>query len=215
MKKVLSILLVFICAMGLVACTNNESSKEENSKDVAIKIEEGKEKNIQKIESEEIDFSNLSYIASETEKDEKLEEAIKKAFDYETDEQMRYFYNKIDLNGDEKDEIFAYVVGSIASGSGGSTGLVFEVNEDEYKLVTNIALVRNPIIVSENKTNGWNDLILHVAGGGIEPFYARLKFNDNRYPGNPSDEPKVEKGTVIKGTAIICDDLGENLGIEL
>lgn len=175
------------------------------------------DENIIKFPSEEIDFSDVSYQVSESARDPKLEEAITQVLRYnkETDGSIRYYYNRIDLNEDKKPETFVYLLGTYVSGSGGSTALIFEDDEDEYKLISKITLVRNPIIVSHSKTNGFRDLIMYVSGGGIKPFYSQIKFDGSKYPSNPSVQPQVKSGTIVKGKAIIADDTLKNLGIEM
>ncbi|WP_432405501.1 hypothetical protein [Wukongibacter sp. M2B1] len=228
MKKLISILLIAVFVMGLAACSQsnetttnetdtNEAATKEEEQNVAANIENESDDNIIKFESDEIDFSNVTYEISESSRDEKLEKAITKALKYnkETDGIVRYYYNRVDLNEDKKPETFVYLLGPYVSGSGGSTALIFEDDADDYKLISTITLVRNPIIVSDNKTNGWNDLIMHVSGGGIEAFYSEMKFDGSKYPGNPSVQPKVEPGTIVKGKAIIADDILKNHGIEL
>lgn len=172
--------------------------------------------NIVRFESGDINFSDVSYVESESNRDEKLEKAIKNVLKYnKNDGPLAYYYNKIDLNGDKKPETFVYLSGSSVSGTGGSTALIFEDDKDAYKLVSRFTLVQNPIVVSNSKTNGWNDLIMYVSGGGIEPFYSQIKFDGNKYPSNPSVQPEVKSGTIIKGTAIIADDISKNSGIEV
>lgn len=162
-----------------------------------------------------LDFTELKYIPSEMTKDKKLEEAFAKVYDLKAGkDEVRYYYNRIDLNGDKKPEFFVYLVGPLVSGSGGSSALIFESEEGEYKLVSRFTLVNNPIIISENKTNGWNDIIMGVSGGGIESFFAELKYDNYTYPMNPSVQPNVKEDTHIKGTAIIADDITKNRGLE-
>lgn len=218
MKKLISILLIAISVMSLGACGKSaETSGKEEQQKLLTKIENKSDDNIIKFESDKIDLSNISYEISETDRDGKLEEAITKALEYDkkTDGVIRYYYNKVDLNEDKKPETFVYLLGTYVSGSGGSTALIFEGDKDQYKLVSKFTLVRNPIIVSDNKTNGWKDLIMYVSGGGIEPFYSQIKFDGSNYPSNPSVQPEVKSGTVVKGKAIIADDLQKNTGIEL
>ncbi len=217
-KKVISILLITVCATGLAVYGHNYKSKVKgDQKPVVIENQNKTDDNIISFKSEDLDFSNVSYEKSETARDEKLEKAITEALDYnkETDGVLRYYYNKVDLNGDEKPEIFTYLVGPYVSGSGGSTALIFENKNDEYQLATKLTLVRNPIIISDNSTNGWKDLIMYISGGGIEPFYSQVQFDGNEYTGNPSVQPEIESGTIVKGTAIIADDLLQNSGIEI
>ncbi len=218
MKKFTSILLMILFMMSLLGCSqSNESNTKKEQQDATTTIEDNADENIIKFKSEEIDFSNVTYQISESARDEKLEKAITKALEYdkETNGAIRYYYNRIDLNEDKKPEIFVYLIGPYVSGSGGSTSLIFEENEDVYRLISRITLARNPIIVSDNKTNGWKDLIMYVSGGGIEPFYSQIKFDGSKYPINPSVQPSVEAGTIIKGKAIIADDTLKNMGIEL
>ncbi|ARI75694.1 tetratricopeptide repeat protein [Halobacillus mangrovi] len=160
-----------------------------------------------------IDFTALTYVCSETERDVRLEEALKKEFQLPPGEKIRYFYNKIDLNNDGNPEVFVYLVGSYVCGTGGCSGAIFNQKNGEYQLLSRFSLVRNPVIISSTKTNGYRDIILYVAGGGIESFFARLKFDGKSYPMNPSVQSKVEPGTKVEGVAIAADDLAKSQGI--
>jgi len=161
-----------------------------------------------------LDFSNVSYVASEKNRDKKLEAALVKLYKLKPGEdKFRYYYNKIDLNGDNKPELFVYLVGSSFSGTGGSSAVIFKVEDGEYKPLSQFTLVHNPIIISNNRTNGWKDIIMYVSGGGAESGYVELKFNGNSYPSNPSIQPKVKSGTKVSGTAIISDDISKVPGI--
>ncbi|WP_251862364.1 tetratricopeptide repeat protein [Clostridium sp. Marseille-Q2269] len=163
-----------------------------------------------------IDFSSLKYICSEKERDVKLERALIKEFGLEQyEDNIRYYYNKIDLNGDGTKEVFAYLVGPIVCGTGGCSAAIFKDENGEYKLLTKFTLVNNPIIISNNKTNGYKDIIMNVYGGGVESFFALLKYNGTKYPSNPSTQPKVQPGTKVEGVAIISDDITQNTGIPL
>lgn len=224
MKKLAIGALILTLSTALITgCTEKEEIKEplETKNTVENHVTEaggkGSDEFTEELESEDIDLSNVSNQLSESARDVKLEKAIIEALEYdkETDGIVRYYYNRIDLNGDEKPETFVYLLGPYVSGSGGSTAFIFENGEDGYKVVSRFTLVRNPIIVSDNMTNGWKDLIMYVSGGGIEPFYAQIKFDGSKYPSNPSVQPQIKSGTVVKGTAIIADDTLKNPGIEL
>lgn len=163
-----------------------------------------------------IDFSSVKDINSETKRDLNLEEAIKKEFDLNEEvENIRYYYNKIDLNGDGIPEVFVYLVGPYVCGTGGCSGVIFKQENGEYKVLSRFSLVRNPVIISNTKTNGYRDIIMYVAGGGIKSFFARVRYDGKTYPMNPSIEPKVEIGTKVDGVAIIADDISKNPGIRL
>ena len=170
--------------------------------------------NINRVAIQDQQLKNVSYIKSETKPDPELERAFSKEFGIKRGEdRVRYFYNRIDLNGDEVPETFVYLIGPFVCGTGGCSGLVLERVNGEYEVISRFSLVRTPVIISEVKTNGWKNIIMYVTGGGIEPSYRLLKFDGETYPLNPSIQPKVESEN-IKGIGIISDDITENTGIK-
>ncbi|WFD10010.1 hypothetical protein [Tepidibacter hydrothermalis] len=226
-KKFASALIIMTCIVGLSACAKDDvPSKEQNqveveqSKDVQsengqVETKEDNQSNTNENDSEGLDLSNVKYIGYEATRDEKLEEAIHKTmpeYDKETYGPVRYYYNKVDLNGDGKEEIFTVLYGMYVAGSGGGTGLLFD---NDYNLVTQFSLVRTPVIISDNKTNGWNEILMYVSGGGVESFYAQMKFDGKTYPSNPSVQSEVKPGTKIEGKAIIANEATWDNGIEL
>lgn len=216
---------LILCSTLALGLTINAGCQKNDGKAIAVdnkpaitktvENSNSKEDDIIKFESETIDFSKIEYKSSETERDEKLEKAIADYLDYDKNEdgEITYFYNYTDLNGDEKEEIFVYLLGDSVSGSGGSTALIVE--KENYKVISKFTLVQNPIIISEEKTNGWNNIIMPVSGGGVEPFYAKLDFDGEKYPSNPSTASKVEEGSIIKGTAIISNTISRESGIKI
>jgi hypothetical protein len=70
----------------------------------------------------------------------------------------RYVYGRVDLNGDGRDEVMAYLMGSFFCGTGGCTLQLFTESQDGYAPVTQFPLSRTPVIVAATKTAGWNDL---------------------------------------------------------
>lgn len=164
---------------------------------------------------DEIDFSSVKYYCSENIRDKKLEKAIMDSLGLEEyKDDIRYYYNRIDINDDNKPEVFVYLTGIPVCGTGGCTAAIFSEDEDRYRLLSKFTLVNNPIIITDNRTNGYRDIVMDVYGGGINRIYATMKYDGNSYPSNPSVEPRVRNGTKIKGTAIIADDLSINKGLK-
>lgn len=62
----------------------------------------------------------------------------------------------------------------------------------------------------DKNQDGWNDIIMPVSGGGVKLFYAKMQFDGEKYPSNPSMEQKADEASVSKGTAIVF-----NHGIEI
>jgi uncharacterized protein YecT (DUF1311 family) len=141
----------------------------------------------------------------------KQEEKHERDIDFEFDSwlieifgsQARYFYNKIDLNDDNKPEVLVHVVGPTFCGTGGCTTLIFKSVGQNYQLVSEITVSRLPIIVTNQKTNGWNDLILNARGGGRgsagnSGLYL-VRFNGRTYPKTPDSGVKLSQDFTITG----------------
>jgi hypothetical protein len=149
----------------------------------------------------------LKRVYSEKTRDQKLEAAIFSATEIgdSEDKETRYYYNRVDLNGDKNPEILVYVFGGGNCGTGGCNALLFHKVRGKYKLTVTFGPVRNPIIVSQHKTKGWNDLIFFNSGGGIIPgYFSVCRFNGKNYPDNPTverDAPPLK--TRLKGIAYV------------
>jgi hypothetical protein len=68
--------------------------------------------------------------------------------------------------------------------------LILASEGTSFKVVTETTITRPPIRVLATKSNGWHDISVLVAGGGIQPGYeAELSFDGKTYPSNPSVLP--------------------------
>lgn len=161
-----------------------------------------------------LDFSNVEFIESEITKDESIERIIEKEFSLTPKEdKANYLYNKVKLKDDNSYQILVYLEGPRFCTERGGTLAILEENDNEYKLISKISNIINPIIVSENKTNGYRDLVVKVLDNGKIDFKL-LRFNGNAYPFDPINEEKLKRGSRIKGIAAISDDLFYTRGIE-
>ena len=160
-----------------------------------------------------VKVGDIQYKRSETSPDPKLEQAILQDMpEYskvvsDPDHYVRYYYNRIDLNDDGKLEVLVYLVGSYTCGTGGCTTLIFTPTGQDYRLVSRLSLVHDPILVTPHKSAGWKDLVLLVSGGGAKEQYTRLQFNGRTYtyPENPSGEPTVKPNSTLTGIALVAD----------
>ncbi len=87
-------------------------------------------------------------------------------------------------------------------GSGGCTMLVFQGGDQSFTVLSSSTLVRPPVTVSNEMTNGRRDLLLTVSGGGMVTKTVALKFDGSRYPANPSMQPALPDGTTAEGTVL-------------
>jgi len=164
-----------------------------------------------------VKMGDIQYQSSETAPDAEIEQAIVESLggDRTALQQTRYYYDRIDLNGDGKPEALVYLSGSYTCGTGGCKMLVLEQSGQQYQLVSKMTLVNAPVIVSSEKSAGWSDLVLQVAGGGEAKHYAQMKFDGNTYPVNPSTAPEVAPNTTVNGTAVMNDGITAGGGIAL
>lgn len=107
----------------------------------------------------------------------------------------QYNYVQVDLNRDTKNEILVGLIGPYFCGSGGCTVLLLTNHGD---IITQFSVVKYPINLDTESTNGWNNLILH--SGGEDRI---VKFDGISYPANPSMQ-EVYSGN-IENLEILLD----------
>lgn len=165
----------------------------------------------------DVKMGDIQYQSSETAPDAEIEQAIVESLggDRTALQQTRYYYDRIDLSGDGKPEALVYLSGSYTCGTGGCKMLVLEQSGQRYQLVSKMTLVNAPIIVSSEKSAGWKDLVLEVAGGGAGKHYAQMKFDGSTYPVNPSTAPEVAPNSTVNGTAVMNEGITAGGGIAL
>lgn len=155
---------------------------------------------------------NVEQIMSETEPNELLKQTIIDYYEIPEEflEQTKYYYNYVDLNSDGTEEIFAVVIGSYTSGTGGNSALWCCEYEGTMQIYQAFTLVNTPIIITEEATNGQEygakGLIMQRSGGGAETEIVQLSCSDGVYT-NVADAQVIENIENIKGTAIICNNL--------
>ncbi|MBC8123200.1 MAG: hypothetical protein H7Y22_15355 [Gemmatimonadaceae bacterium] len=156
-----------------------------------------------------IQFKQIQYVRSERVPDVVLEIAILKSFrGYTTgagDALNRYYYSKVDLNDDSRPDALVYLVGPFFCSPSGCPLLIFQSAGQDYKLIGNLPNTRQPIVVTEQKTNGWRDLIKPTAGGK-DLDYAFVRFGQDRY----SLGSKVLANSLITGKAVANNIAPEN-----
>ena len=149
---------------------------------------------------------------SETEPNEELRQLIVEYFeipDYELAD-SRYYYNYVDLESDGTNEIFAVVVGSYTSGTGGSSALWCGEEDGTLVVKQELTLVNMPVIVADSEDGGAKRLILERSGGAAETEYVELTCTDGVYT-NVSEAEAVDALDNVQGVAILCNDLADDM----
>jgi heat shock protein HslJ len=123
----------------------------------------------------------------------------------------RYVYARTDLNGDGKEEVFVYLMGSYFCGSGGCNLQLFTRTPSGYRLVNDFPISRLPIIVAPNRSRGWNDLWQRQSGGGAPATYVRQVFDGRRYV----EKERVPAVKTPQGRAVLTGDPSLSDGVPL
>ncbi|MCH5719388.1 hypothetical protein [Niabella hibiscisoli] len=124
---------------------------------------------------------------------------VKKDLALLNSDDRKFTYTAIDLNGDNKNEIFVAMKGSYFCGNAGCT--VYLLNNHAEK-INSFTIVNGPIIIGPGKTKGWNDLIIPSGGKTY-----RVKFNGNAYPSNPSLQPEYNETATALSPLVLADTL--------
>jgi len=119
---------------------------------------------------------------------------------FEQQGETRYSSAFVDLRDDGTKEVIVYLSGGGWCGSGGCTMLILAPEGMSYRVVTKTTITRRPIHVLPTKSNGWHDISVVVAGGGVQPGYeAELSFDGKTYPSNPSVPPAHPLDGEVRG----------------
>lgn len=147
-------------------------------------------------------ISQIQPISSETRPNATIEQAILKRFSLR--KQAQYYYNLVDLNGDGQPEAIVLLNALDYCGSNGCSVLVLKKTEEQYTLVSEIRATGKPVIVTNQKTNGWYDL---VALDNRDRYL--LKFNGKSYPNSLTAGTKLSNNSSFAGQALFIDGFEE------
>ncbi|MAC57699.1 MAG: hypothetical protein CMH85_05375 [Novosphingobium sp.] len=120
---------------------------------------------------------------------------------YEDMGKLLYASAESDLDGDGTPEVLAYVGGPMMCGTGGCNLVVLKREGGDLRKISELSVVQLPVGVLDSKSNGWRDLAVTIAGGGVAEHTVRLQFDGKGYPRNPTIAPAQETDTL--GTVLI------------
>lgn len=123
--------------------------------------------------------------------------------------QTAYYYQYFDFDGDGADEIFAVLVSEKTRDGAGDPALLLEENKQEntFAAVESFERVHTPIIVADQKTNGWHDIIFNQYGKGMESGYLYCRYEEGvgyQHDGNQLLDEIPEE---LTGDALLSDNM--------
>jgi hypothetical protein len=107
------------------------------------------------------------------------------------DRTTRYSVASVSLDDKTQMEL-VYISGQRWCGSGGCTALLLKPEQSSFKIIERFTLVRLPIRVLTEVTNGWHEIAMWVQGGGISGRTVVLRYDGAKYPSNPSTAPTLQ-----------------------
>lgn len=118
----------------------------------------------------------------------------------------RYEFTRIDLDNDGRREGLVLMQSPHHEWcmEYGCTLFIFKAHDEGFSYLSEISPIRGPLIISEQRTNQWRDIIAHVSGrSGWDAKNVTLAFNGKSYPEQPAFEPAYSKNLLdIQGVKI-------------
>jgi len=116
---------------------------------------------------------------------------------------LRYRANWADLNGDGRKEAIVLIQSTDWCGTGGCQMYLLMPEGAGYRVVSVHTIVNMPVLLLETRTKGWRDIAVRSRFDAFTSHMARLRFDGDGYPSNPSVPPAVEirnpKGRILLG----------------
>lgn len=174
---------------------------------------EAEEESFLDIFEQEDTMPKLEVIYSEGEENPALATFLQSYFmiPQEYQEESRYYYNYVDLDEDGEEEIVALVVSDAVSDSTGETVLLLEKEADSFCVIDAIHSIRTPVIICDNMTNGWHDIIFHTYGGGMEAGYYICHYSMSGIYSSEENEFREEIDATASGRQILSNNLIDDM----
>ena len=118
----------------------------------------------------------------------------------------RHVVERIDLNGDGRDDALVLLQSRRYCNARGCTLLVFERVGDAYQLHSRLLLGRTPLIAAESHTGGWRDLVAPMTSASAGMRLMVVKHTGRGYPDDPAQLAAVPPTREVRGRVLFSDD---------
>jgi hypothetical protein len=108
----------------------------------------------------------------------------------------------VDLNGDGQAEVMTLLEGDDWCANTGCTLAIFTSSKTGYRPVATIRRVWGPVTVTNERNNGWNDLVVNT-GLQSRNQRVRLRFGSDGYPGNAVTLTPMPSDIDVNGEVVI------------
>ena len=193
--------LIILFALTFMLSCKNQSSED---KIVENETVETSELNEESVADSETMTDNAD---SETQDDDIMAANIRNflTLDYLKDDlgglsenDRKFQYAAIDLNGDGKDEYFIRFMSPYFCGTGGCSMVLID---GEANVITEFSVMEPPIWVENDMVNGWKTVLIR-SGGELKA----LTYDNGTYPSNPSVVKKAPYDAASGSAYVIFDE---------
>lgn len=109
----------------------------------------------------------------------------------------------VDLNSDGITEVLVLLEGGDWCVNAGCTLAIFTGSPTGYKPMSTIRRVWSPVVVTSERSNGWNDLLVNTGTAGSGEQRMRLRSGPDGYPGNAMTQTPLPADIVVDGTVVL------------
>lgn len=196
MRSLLRIGLVGICitsSIGLIGC-----HKAENNEMVSVQDVKAVE-----VQASETIKSGFYYKDSAEKRLVQLEQVLKDTYG-KVAVALYYQYNYVDLNGDLSNELLVWLR---AKQSNWEDKYVTEfiILDEQFKILYTSEQVRAPIVVLDQRTNGWSDIAFFID----RSQYKLVKMSKKGYDLNQNSNENVIDFDVLEGVCYLSNAINE------
>ena len=126
--------------------------------------------------------------------------------EHATGADRRHVVERVDLNGDSRDDALVLMQSRRYCSAFGCKVLVFQNTGEGYSLTSEMRLGRTPMIAANTRTNGWRDLVAPMTTSRAGMQLVMLQHSDDGYPADGERAPVVSPNREINGRVLFSDD---------
>lgn len=124
--------------------------------------------------------------------------------------ETRYYYCRTDIDGDGTLEIAAVVLNEELEDSSGYPLLLLREDGETFTVLDELDHIHTPVVIDDECTDGWHNVIPTVHGGGMSPGYLIYRYDGTHYS-TDEETDFVEQLNGKSGVQILSDNFIDDL----
>lgn len=127
--------------------------------------------------------------------------------------ETRYYYCRTDVDEDGSMEIVAVVLNDELEDGSGHPLLLLRENGETFAVLAELDHVHTPVVIDDECTDGWHNIIPTVHGGGMSPGYLIYRYDGTCYS-TDEETDFTENLNGKSGVQILSDNFIDDLDRE-